>query len=125
MSDWTRLNRGRVPREKDPVYGSDPSYGFCGMFCLVINGLKVKMLAGDGRGWQHVSVSIHGSSLPPSWSIMCQVKDLFWETEDWVIQFHPAHSEYVNNHPGVLHLWKPTQADFPKPDRLMVGWRDE
>lgn len=55
---------------------------------------------------------------------MCQVKDLFWDPEDWVVQFHPAHSEYVNNHPGVLHLWRCLTQPFPQPDRLMVGVRD-
>lgn len=127
MSDWKLLNKARVPPSRDSVYGSEPSDGFNGFFCLVLNGLKIKVIASDQKGWQHVSVSINDSTNTPSWSIMCQVKDLFWEDEDWVVQFHPAKSEYVNQHPGVLHLWKCTHSDnsFPTPDRLMVGVRDK
>lgn len=126
MSDWKKLNAHRLSLKQDPNYGSEPSDGFNGFFCLVLNALRVKCLASDGEGWRHVSVSIegHAGSLP-SWSIMCQVKDLFWEPEDWVVQFHPAKSEYVDVHPGVLHLWQPLNAEFPKPNRLMVGPKDE
>lgn len=125
MSNWTLLNKHRVRFADDPVFGSKESDGFNGYFCLRINGVPVKCIASNGMGWRHVSVSIHGSNLPPSWSIMSQVKDLFWEPEDWVVQFHPAHSEYINNHPGCLHLWQPLNAEFPKPDRILLGFRDQ
>jgi hypothetical protein len=49
------------------------------------------------------------------------VKDLFWELEDWVVQFHPAQSEYVNHHPGCLHLWRPLVEKLPTPLAIMVG----
>jgi len=76
-------------------------------------------------GWQHVSVSIEGSSQPPSWSIMSQVKDLFWEPEDCVVQFHPPHSRYVDNHPGCLHLWRCIDGrEQPMPQDIMVGIKD-
>lgn len=125
MSNWPLLNKARVTPQQDPHYGSTPDYGFNGFFCLRLNGLNVKCMASDGEGWKHVSVSIHGSTLPPSWAIMCKVKDLFWEPEDWVMQLHPAHSEYVNEHPGVLHLWQPLEQPIPKPPRIMVGAKDD
>lgn len=125
MIDWNFLNKARVSDPSFGPYASTPSDGFNGFFCFRLNGLPVKCIVSDGSGWQHVSVSIEGSTQPPSWSIMCQVKDLFWEPEDWVAQFHPAQSEYVNNHPGVLHLWKCLDKEFPKPDRLMVGFKDQ
>ena len=53
---------------------------------------------------------------------MCHVKDLFWQDEEVVIQYHPRKSEYVNNHPFVLHLWKPIyQGIIPTPPALLVG----
>lgn len=125
MSDWTILNVCRVSPEQDLTYGTKPSAGFNGFFCMILNGLRVKCIASDGGGWRHVSVSIQGSNLPPSWSIMCKVKNLFWEPTDWVVQFHPAESDYVDLHPGVLHLWQPLNAELPKPNRLMVGPKDE
>lgn len=125
MSDWNYLNRCRVRAKQDPMFGTTEADGFNGFFCLKLNGLPVKVIASDGMGWQHVSVSLASSNNPPSWPIMCQVKDLFFEPTDWVCQFHPAHSEYVNNHPGCLHLWRYTAGEFPKPDRLMVGFKDD
>lgn len=119
MSDWKTLNKHRV---NTPPFLSTPEDGFNGAFCLHINGLPIKCIASDGMGWQHVSVSIHGRpSLCPSWQIMCKIKELFWEAEDWVVQFHPAQSEYVNNHPGCLHLWRPTNVPLPTPDSVLVG----
>ena len=115
MSDFNRLNQVRITKAQDQLYGSDPSYGFTGFFCPIINGLHVKCIASDGEGWKHVSVSIEGTTQPPSWSIMCQVKDLFWEPEDCVIQYHPPKAQYVNIHPGVLHLWQPIGQPIPMP----------
>lgn len=122
MKKWEFLNANRV---KTGALASEDSDGFNGAFQIVVNGLNLLIIASDGEGWRHVSVSIIGRNgrptLPPSWSIMCQVKDLFWEPEDWVVQYHPAHSEYVNNHPGVLHLWQPLTSPLPTPPALLVG----
>lgn len=125
MSDWKYLEGVRVklpvPPQIHPMYASDSSYGFNGMFRFWLDGKPLRCIASDGEGWQHVSVSVEGDRRVPSWDLMCQVKDLFWNDEDWVVQFHPAKSEYVNNHPGCLHLWKPTGQSFPTPDSRLVG----
>jgi len=52
---------------------------------------------------------------------MCFVKNLFWEEEETVIQFHPAKSLYVNHHPFCLHLWKPEEAVIQTPPRYLIG----
>lgn len=124
-TDWKRVNAGR---DTKGLFASCPEDGFNGRFGFLINGLPVNVIASDGTNtddpsfkWQHVSVSIAGSGLPPSWSVMCQIKDLFWGDDEWVIQYHPPRSEYVNNHPGVLHLWKPLLVTIPKPPVETVG----
>ena len=83
------------------------------LFCIV----------SDGMGWEHVSVHvIDGRKMhAPTWSEMCYIKDIFWDPEDVVIQYHPRESEYVNNHPHTLHLWRPTEQDIPTPPSYMVG----
>lgn len=48
-------------------------------------------------------------------------KDIFWGPEETVIQYHPPKSEYVNNHPSVLHLWRPTGVDLPLPPSILTG----
>ncbi len=118
----------RVPEEcrilKHPTMGSDKSFGNNGAFIIpFFDKKKAIAVASDGEGWEHVSVVIkdNGAMRVPTWSEMCRVKDVFWGDEDAVIQFHPKESEYVNNHPHVLHLWRPIGIDFPRPDKTMVG----
>lgn len=64
-------------------------------------------------GWEHVSVSTKHRI--PNWQEMCWVKDLFWEKDEVVIQYHPAEANYVNHHPNCLHLWRPLREALPMP----------
>jgi hypothetical protein len=52
---------------------------------------------------------------------MCFVKDLFWDEEECVVQFHPPLSQYVKNHRYCLHLWRPTHQAIPAPPARLVG----
>ena len=70
------------------------------------------------EGWEHVSVSTHRRI--PNWIEMCFVKDLFWTEDECAVQFHPSKSDYVNNHPRCLHLWR-QKAGFPMPPSILVG----
>lgn len=72
--------------------------------------------------WEHVSVSIGGRQATrcPTWEEMCIIKKWFWDEEDCVVQFHPPASEYVNNHPYVLHLWRPTDTNIATPPKEFV-----
>lgn len=73
----------------------------------------------DGtQRWEHVSVSRPDRC--PTWEEMCFIKALFWDDEDCVIQFHPPKSDYVNNHPYCLHLWRNTSGQ-ELPPREAVG----
>ncbi len=104
--------------------GSDDSYGNCGMFLIPhpnpLSSLVLKVSASDGEGWEHVSVSL--PSRCPTWEEMCFIKDTFWDGEDCVMQLHPPRSEYVNNHPYCLHLWRPTDGRvIPQPPSIFVG----
>ena len=82
---------------------------------------------GGGDGWEHVSVSAkfkkgkQWQTRIPSWQEMCFIKDLFWADDEVVIQLHPAKGNYVNNHPHVLHLWRPLNENVPLPPVIAVG----
>jgi hypothetical protein len=115
------LEKARV---KDGMFASTQEDGFNGAFCLLLNNLKIKCIASDSHGWQHVSVSIDGSSFCPSWDVMHKVKMLFWGDAERVVQFHPPKEEYISNHPGCLHLWKCTNEAFPFPPGWMVGIKE-
>jgi hypothetical protein len=103
--------------------GSNASDGNNGVFLVRLsNKVKILVIASDGFGWEHASASFRGRT--PSWDEMCELKDIFWDPEDWVVQFHPARSEYVNQHPHCLHLWRPVGAKIPIPDSILVGYKD-
>ena len=75
----------------------------------------------NGAGWEHVSVAPYNRRIVPSWDDMCRLKDMFFREDETVVQYHPAKSEYVNNVPNCLHLWRPTEAEMPTPPAIMVG----
>lgn len=89
--------------------------------------LQLFCQASNGYGWEHVSISVrrskNGDCLPrcPTWEEMCFVKETFWEEEDVVIQYHPAKSAYCNDHPYVLHLFRPIGCKIPEPSPLLIG----
>ena len=65
--------------------------GGCGM--LYLNGTKAKpasVVFSWGGGWEHVSVSY--KNRVPTWDEMCKVKDMFWNDEECVVQYHPPKS---------------------------------
>ena len=93
-----------------------------GAFKVYINGRSFFCIASNGGGWEHVSVSPcnRKRATPPTWAEMCEIKYMFFEDEEAVVQFHPPRSEYVNIHPYCLHLWRPTSQEMPRPPKKFV-----
>ena len=91
-----------------------------GYFRVPFGKITMRVIVGSGDGWDHVSVSIANKKRNPRWDEMCHVKDLFFDKDEWVVQYHPAESDYVNVHPYVLHLWKPHEETIPTPPLYMV-----
>lgn len=83
--------------------------------------IKLRVIASDGDGWEHVSVSTYKRC--PTWEEMCLIKSLFWDDDDCVVQFHPPESDYVNFHPFCLHLWRRlgTNEFVQRPPAYMIG----
>lgn len=77
------------------------------------------VIASCGGGWDHVSASFRNRC--PTWDEMCIIKDIFFEAEECVVQFHPPMSKYVNKHPFCLHLWKRQDSEYETPPMLFVG----
>lgn len=92
----------------------------CGAFKIKLEGSKLifNVIASDGGGWDHVSVSTEERC--PRWNEMQQIKELFFEDDELVMQLHPAKSNYINIHPHCLHLWRPHKMQIPTPDAAMV-----
>ena len=99
--------------------GYPPGDAQNGMFVVQLqHGQSVHVIASNGGGWEHVSVSRRDRV--PTWHEMCQIKDMFFSQDDVVIQFHPAQRDYVNIHPNCLHLWRPIDGTMPIPPIWMV-----
>lgn len=106
-----RLRKGLMP--------STDAVGNNGAFRIALGTKYASVIASDGEGWEHVSVSFPDRC--PTWDEMCKVKALFWDDEDCVIQYHPPQSAHINNHPYCLHMWRPVAAAIPMPPGWMVG----
>lgn len=131
-------NQYRITRG---LQASTPAFGNNGAFTFPNKGGATRrrvstrksrelfVIASDGMGWEHVSVHVWDGEKEalrlPMWDEMCYVKDLFWDAEDVVIQYHPRKSEYVKTHPFVLHLWRPVDQAIPTPPPILVGILDK
>lgn len=82
---------------------------------------RLRVIFSDGMGWDHVSVSL--ATRCPTWEEMCFVKDVFFQPCEVAMQIHPAKSDYVNNQPFCLHLWRPQQPQ--EIERIALEWGDE
>lgn len=114
-------NQYRVRKAAGPWNSTDKD-GNNGLFMVPVksaSGEGATIVASDGMGWEHVSVSFPGRT--PTWEQMCEIKDLFWDEDDCVVQYHPPKTDYVNNHEHCLHLWRPIGLQLPIPKSLLVG----
>ncbi len=113
----------------DSSYGNNgvfvlhPTIGDRGMMIIASDGTEWVQSGLEGVPWEHVSVHCYVGKrqFTPTWREMCAVKDIFWDAEDVVVQFHPRESEYVNNHANTLHLWRPVGIEIPTPPASTVG----
>ncbi|WP_244549453.1 DUF7694 domain-containing protein [Bradyrhizobium erythrophlei] len=100
-----------------------PNAGHNGRFLVQgPSGCQLQLISYDGEqsGWEQVSVST-GRRRSPNWLEMCFAKDLFWDEEECVVQYHPPLSQYVKNDRWCLHLWKPKHEQVPAPPSNLVG----
>lgn len=88
-----------------------------------VDRVDMTFVASWGGGWDHVSVAPLKANKIPTWEMMCKVKDIFFKPEEAVIQIHPPESEYVNNKPNCLHLWRSNNKEMLLPPSFMVGLR--
>lgn len=107
-----RLKIGRLASTKES--------GNNGVFLFKKKNIKIECIVSDGMGWDHVSVVLINRKRTPTWEEMCYIKDLFFNEDESVVQFHPAKKDYVNHHKYCLHLWQPRVESLPTPFKVMV-----
>lgn len=125
-TDWSHLEQFR---KKDGPMASPTGEAY-GTFFVPMGRVRLVIIASSGDKsvgieWEHVSIRAedYKGSRCPIWSEMCFAKDLFWGDEECVVQYHPPKSDYVNNHPHVLHLWKPWGTELARPPAIAVGYK--
>lgn len=104
-------------RVKEGPLASDASFGNNGAFIIPHKSYQLAMIVSDGAGWEHVSVRRAkncGDDIP-DWRTMQYVKELWWKDSETVMQIHPPKADYANRRPSVLHLWRPTDREIPRP----------
>ena len=109
-----RVKTGPMPSTDD--------MGMVGIFRIPIGTETFTVVINDDRydkKWEHVSVSL--THRCPTWDELCQIKSLFWEEEETVVQFHPKKSQYRNLHPFCLHMWRDTTKEFELPPSIYVA----
>lgn len=121
MIDLHKLDKFRLKDREREFYGCTGDSGN-GVFKVYVGGKSFRVIASNGMGWEHVSVSPGSAQRKccPTWDEMCAIKDMFFGEDERVMQFHPPKSEYINNHPYCLHLWRPVDTEIPHPPMICV-----
>lgn len=110
MKDLHVLDKYRLWNDERRIYGINGDSG-TGCFKVFVGGRSFFCIASSGGGWDHVSVSLCNQKRCPSWDEMCTIKEMFFGPEEMAVQYHPPKSQYVNNHPYCLHLWRPNSGE--------------
>jgi hypothetical protein len=106
-------------------YNGDVGDETCGVFRLPspIDGAELMIVASQGSGWDHVSVSRRNRA--PNWPEMAFIKKCFFRDGETAMQLHVPQEDHVNLHPNCLHLWRPQNEPIPRPPAWMVGPKEK
>ncbi len=121
MRNLTVLDGYRlVDRATVAIWGG-PGAPDSGVFLIpcAASGRDLRVIASANDGWDHVSVSLQNRC--PNWFETEHVKRLFFRDDETAMQLHVPPSDHVNFHPFCLHLWRPQNADIPRPPAGLVG----
>lgn len=124
MRDLRDLDRHRVPLPPNiaGLWGMPPlGNEICGAFVLLspIDRRQLRILASNGDGWDHVSVSL--ANRCPRWSEMELVKRSFFRPDEAAMQLHVPPTDHISLHPFCLHLWRPHAGTIPLPPKQLVA----
>jgi hypothetical protein len=108
-------------RYDHPNYKIAPAGSIEGSFFIKYKNKTLAVISGCGDGWDHVSISLQHRI--PTWPEMAYIKDIFFEPDELVIQFHPPKEKYVNLCKRSLHLWRPWDQKIELPPEWMLTYR--
>jgi hypothetical protein len=117
VRDLHEFDKYRVLSEMHGQWGD----GGNGVFVLnsPIDGGELRVVASDGLGWDHVSVSRKNRT--PNWAEMEFIKRRFFADNETAMQLHVPPAQHISVHPHCLHLWRPQAGVIPLPPDYMVA----
>ena len=92
--------------------------------CFIIKSLNngaqgLRLIVGNGMGWDHVSVS--RKSRMPTYDDMKWAKRMTFRMDSVAMELHVPEVDHINFHAYCLHLWRPQNEVIPMPPNIMVG----
>ena len=78
------------------------------------------IICSTGGGWDHCSVGARFGEHLAGWNELEFVRKIVFKENETVMQLHVPAEEHINNHAGVLHLWRPQAQEIPKPPMIYV-----
>lgn len=132
MRTTDHVEQYRRTRNTDSRFDTTVADGMNGIFIMSYpkdSNISFFCIVSDGNEeipWEHVSARarrLNGQGKwherVPNWDELCFLKDLFWQPDEVVVQYHPKKENYVNIHPNVLHLWR-FKGEMPTPPTICV-----
>jgi hypothetical protein len=105
MRNLHKLDKYRyIDQKVVDMYGSLGDENF-GAFQIDFRSNKLFIIASSGDGWDHVSVSLRTRT--PNWYEMEYVARLFFNDNEYAVQYHVPTQQHVNIHDNCLHWWRP------------------
>lgn len=97
MRDLTALEKYRMN-----------NFPFGKAYKVKLNGNWWYVIVGENEDdWEHVSISPVKNKRMPNYKEMQELKELFFNDDEGVYEFHPPKKDYLNLHEYCLHLWRP------------------
>lgn len=123
MNDLRRFDKHRITTGPDSLMRNDPELApVSGAFAFRLDaeGPRFVVVASNGDGWDHISVSTEGRC--PTWEEMDRIKRMFFKPDEVAMQLHVAVKDHISCHPYTLHLWRPhgTKRAIPLPPQEFV-----
>lgn len=119
MRNLRDLDQYRQLNEEIAFYGCNGN-GECGLFLIPspATGVRLKVIASAGDGWDHVSVSTERRT--PNWFEMEFVRKLCFKPDEIAWQYHVPEGSHINFHPNCLHIWRKHDFAMPMPPKEFV-----
>lgn len=121
MRNLYELNRYRDTSKAVVAHFGFAGDDTCGCFWISspVDSAPMRVVASSGEGWDHISISRKNRC--PNWPEMEHAKRLFFRDDETAMQLHVPVSDHRSFHHFCLHIWRPLNAEIPRPPAILVA----